>query len=33
MKYYPQYNKKRYDELNEVIDATIEKPAYDVIAE
>lgn len=33
MKYYPQYNKKRYDKLNEVIDSTIEKPVYDVIAE
>lgn len=33
MKYYPQYNKKRYDELNKVIDSTIEKPVADVIAE
>lgn len=33
MSYYPRYNKKRYNELNEVIDTTIEKPVSDVIAE
>ena len=33
MQYYPRYDKKRYNELNEVIDTTIEKPVSDVIAE
>lgn len=33
MPYYPRYDKKRYNELNEVIDTTIEKPVADVIAE
>ena len=33
MPYYPWYNKKYYNKLNEVIDTTIEKPVVDVIAE